>query len=109
LIDFSVDIIKITDKLPNSRAGSTIANQIVRSGTSPALNYGEAQSAESKNDFIHKIQIVLKELRETLVALKIIKKADLINETTLLEKAISESNELISIFVATVNTIKKKK
>ncbi len=109
LIDFSVSIIHITDKLPGSKAGMTIANQIVRSGTSPALNYGEAQSAESSNDFIHKIQIVLKELRETLVALKIIQRANLLKETELLDKAIVESNELISIFVATVNTIKKKK
>jgi four helix bundle protein len=108
LIDYSVTIIKITDLLPNTRSGNTIANQIVRSGTSPALNYGEAQSAESKNDFIHKIQIVLKELRETSVALKIIKKGKLLMDMNTIEEAINESNELISIFVATINTIKKR-
>jgi four helix bundle protein len=109
LIDFSVSIIQLTELLPNNRAGNTIANQIIRSGTSPALNYGEAQSAESKNDFIHKIQIVLKELRETLVALKIVKRANLLKEIDFLENIIVENNELISIFVATVNTIKSKK
>jgi len=109
LIDFSVLIIKLSELLTKPRAGDTIANQIVRSGTSPALNYGEAQSAESSKDFIHKLQIVLKELRETFVALKIIKKADLITDLEILEYALTENNELISIFVATINTLKKKK
>lgn len=109
LINFAVLIIELSGFLVNSRAGDTIANQIVRSGTSPALNYGEAQSAESSKDFIHKLQIVLKELRETFVALKIVKKADLIKNLKILESALTENNELISIFVATINTIKKKK
>ena len=108
LIKYSVLIIKITDELPNTRAGNTIANQIVRSGTSPALNYGEAQSAESTRDFVHKAQVVLKELRETLIGLKIILEAQLLTDISNVEKAIAENNELISIFVATVNTAKKK-
>ena len=107
LIRFAVIIIKIADSLPNTRAGNTIANQIVRSGTSPSLNYGEAQSGESKNDFKHKLQIVLKELRETFVALIIIKEAILLKDIKLLEEAITEKNELISIFVATINTLKR--
>ncbi len=73
LIAFAVLIIKITESLNNTKAGNHIAGQLVRSGTSPALQYGEAQSAESRNDFIHKLKILLKELRESLVALKIIK------------------------------------
>ena len=67
LIDFAVRIINVVEALPNTRAGNHIAGQLVRCGTSPAPNYGEAQSAESRNDFIHKIKIVLKELRETKV------------------------------------------
>ena len=67
LIDFAVRIINVVEALPNTRAGNHIAGQFVRCGTSPAPNYGEAQSAESRNDFIHKIKIVLKELRETKV------------------------------------------
>ena len=63
LIDFAVRIINIVEALPNTLAGNHIAGQLVRCGTSPAPNYGEAQSAESRNDFIHKIKIVLKELR----------------------------------------------
>ena len=72
LVRFSVLIIEITENLYTTRAGNHIAGQLVRSGTSPALLYGEAQSAESRNDFIHKLKILLKELRETVIALKII-------------------------------------
>lgn len=63
LIQFAVLIIEITESLNNTRAGNHIADQLVRSGTSPALHYGEAQSAESRNDFIHKLKVLLKKLR----------------------------------------------
>ena len=109
LIDFAVLIIEISESLPNTRAGNHLAGQIVRSGTSPALNYGEAQDAESNQDFIHKIKIVLKELRETFVALKIIKKAKLYNNEAKLKLALTENNELIAIFVVTVKTARSKK
>ncbi len=66
LIDFSVLIIDIDNKMPNTKAGNTLAGQIIRSGSSVSVNYGEAQSAESRKDFIHKMKVVLKELRETL-------------------------------------------
>ena len=82
--------------------------QIVRSSTSPALNYGEAIAAESSKDFVHKLQIVLKELRETWVTLTIINKAGLCKNQTLLEKAIEENNQLISILVKSVNTSRNK-
>lgn len=107
LIDFAVMIIDITDKLPNSRAGNHLAGQLVRSGTSPALNYGEAQSGESRKDFVHKLQVVLKELRETMNALKIIRKAKLYKESEFLETTLKENNELISIFVTSVATAKR--
>ncbi len=109
LIDFAVLIIELSESLPNTRAGNHLAGQIVRSGTSPALNYGEAQDAESNQDFIHKIKIVLKELRETFVALKIIGKAKLYRNERNLEVALKENNELIAIFVATVKTAKSRK
>lgn len=67
LINFAVRIINVVEALPNTRAGNHIAGQLVRCGTAPAPNYGEAQSAESPRDFIHKMKIALKELRETLV------------------------------------------
>lgn len=107
LIIFAVLIIQIANKLPNFGAGANLSGQIMRSGTSSALNYGEAQSAESRKDFIHKIQIVLKELRETLVCLKIIKRSGLLSANADIELAINESNELISIFVKSVETAKK--
>lgn len=74
LINYSVLIIEIVEEMKNTKASNHLAGQLVRSGTSPSLNYGEAQSAESRKDFIHKIKIILKELRETLVCLKIIYK-----------------------------------
>lgn len=107
LIEFAVLIIKTTESLNNTKAGNHIAGQLVRSGTSPALQYGEAQSAESRNDFIHKLKILLKELRESLVALKIIKRVPLIDKSDLLEKALVECNELIAIFVKSIETAKK--
>jgi len=98
LIDYAVNIIKLIKYMPTDLAGKTLSNQLIRSGTSPALNYGEAQSAESKKDFIHKIKIVLKKLRESYVSLKIILRSELINNR-LLDFLLTETNELISIFV----------
>jgi len=107
LIDFAVLIIEISENLNNTRAGNHIGGQLVRSGTSPALHYGEAQSAESRNDFVHKLKILLKELRETLVALKIIKRVSLAKKIDYVEKGIAECNELISIFVRSIETARK--
>jgi four helix bundle protein len=107
IIDYSVLILKITSDIKKTRPGSILESQIIRSGTSSALNYGEALGAESGKDFIHKVQIVIKELKETYVALKIIKKADLYSNLDLLEDALNETNQLISIFVRTVVTCKK--
>ena len=107
LIDFAVQIIDIIENIKKSKAGNHLSGQIVGSGTSPSLNYSEAQSAESKKDFIHKIAIVLKELRETHSNLKIIKKAELyIGQDLKLESAIKENDELISIFVKSIQTAK---
>ena len=108
LIDFAVLIIGITNELSNSKAGNHLSGQLVRSGTSPALNYGEAQSAESRKDFIHKIKIVLKELRETYVCLKIIRRSKLYKSEKKISDALSENDELISIFVKSVGTAQKK-
>ena len=112
LIEFAVLIIEICELLPHTKAGNHLSGQLVRSGTSPALNYGEAQSAESKNDFIHKLQIIIKELKETGINLRIIDRASLLKEKRDIEKliyAIGECNELISIFVKSVETAKKRK
>jgi len=107
LIDFSLQIIRVVEELPNTRVGNHIANQLVRSGTSPAANYGEAQSSESRNDFIHKMKLVLKELRETRVWLLIIQRKALIKPAEHLSLVLTENDELISIFVASIATTKK--
>jgi four helix bundle protein len=104
LIDFAVRIIKMAPSLPKNTIGRHIAGQLLRSGTSPAPNYGEAQSAESRADFIHKMKVSLKELRETRIWLLMIVRADLINPVSKLEALIDENNQLISIFVKSVNT-----
>ncbi len=107
LINFSVLIIEIVNGMPNSKAASHLAGQLVRSGTSVSLNYGEAKGGESRKDFIHKIQIVLKELRETFVCLKIIDRVKLYGSKEKIGNALKENDELISIFVKSVGTARK--
>ena len=98
--------------MPKTKTGRHTSGQIVRSGTSPAPNYGEAQSAESRADFIHKMRLALKELRETRVWLLIIVRAGLIQPASKLDTLLDENNQLISIFVKSIGTAlqnKKKK
>ena len=104
LIAFAVMILKFSEMLPKNIVGNHLARQLVKSGTSPALNYGEAQGSESRKDFIHKMKIALKELRETLVCLKIIKQSGIPKSINLLTQALNENNELISIFVRSIET-----
>ncbi len=106
-VDYSVRIIKVTENLPNTKAGKHLCSQILRSGTSPAANYGEAQSAESRTDFVHKLKIALKELRETEVWLKVIVRSELIQPTEKLIPLLQETDELISILFKSIETAKK--
>ncbi len=108
LIDFAVRIIRTAESLPKTKVGNHIAGQLIRCCTSPAPNYGEAQSAESRSDFIHKMKVCLKELRETRVWLLMIVRAKLIKQVSKLEPLIKENNELISIFVTSIETARKK-
>lgn len=109
LIQFSLLIIEIVEILPTNKVGNHIAGQLIRSGTSPAFNYGEAQVAESRNDFIHKMKICLKELKETQIALQIIRIKPLVAELDKVDKTITECKELISIFVKSIETARKNK
>ena len=106
LVNFASAIIRLTKNLKKDTSSKLLADQILRSATSSALNYGEAQNAQSKKDFIHKSSIVLKELRETHINLQIINKSELhINKeeiTTLLK----ENDELLAIFTASIITAK---
>jgi four helix bundle protein len=108
LIDFAVRIIRTAEFLPKSRVGIHIAGQLVRSGTSPAPNYGEAQSAESRSDFVHKMKISLKELRETRIWLIMIMRANLIKPASRIEPLLNETDQLISIFVTSIKTAQQK-
>jgi four helix bundle protein len=107
LIAFAVMVVHIVESMPASRAGNHLAGQLLRSGTSPALNYGEAQSGESRNDFIHKIKIVLKELRETYNCLRIIERTGLYPNNANMNLVLRENNELIAIFVKSAETAQK--
>ena len=109
LVEYAVRIIKLSEALPETKAGKHVSSQILRSGTSPAPNYGEAQSAESNADFIHKLKIALKELRETEIWIKIIAKAKMIKPASQLAPLLQETDELIAILFTSVETAKKSK
>ena len=108
LINFTSECIDVSENMPKTLAGNHIASQLVRSSTSPALHYGEAQSAESRNDFIHKMKVCLKELRETYNRLRLIKKKSWYDERKL-SRLIAENNELIAIFVTSLKTAQQNK
>jgi len=107
LIEFSVQVVVFIEGIPQSKAAIYLGSQLLRSGISPALNYGEAKAAESKNDFIHKMKVCLKELRETYNCLRIIHLAKIFDIEKQVLDLISECNELISIFVKSINTASK--
>jgi len=109
LVDFSIRIINLCKCCEFNEYTQHLSKQIVRSSSSSALNYGEAQSAESRADFSHKLSIVLKELRETNINLIIIDKAGICRKKESIVDLLIESNELVSIFQKSVNTINKKR
>ena len=108
LLEYSVSIIKIVDQLPGTKVGNHVSSQLLRSGTSPYPNHGEAQAAESPKDFIHKLRISLKELRETQRWLKLMQRVPLIEKPERLEDILEETEELIKIFVTSIKTAEKK-
>jgi four helix bundle protein len=103
LIDFAVRIINLSTSLPKTPAGKHVTGQILRSGTSPAPNYGEARGAESHVDFVHKLGIVLKELNETSIWLRIIQSSELLKKELLMD-IVAENRELCRIFTASLKT-----
>ena len=109
LIDFAVRIVKLSESLPASKAGCHVANQILRSGTSPAANHAEAQSAESKADFIHKLKMSLKELRETGVWLQIVLRMGMIAPDSKLAPLLKETDVLTAILYKSISTAQKPK
>lgn len=106
LLEFSARIIGIVDTLPNTRAANHIAGQLLRCGTSPYGNHGEVEAAESPRDFVHKLRICLKELRETRRWLQLVRRASLLPQTQT-ELVLRETEELIKIFFASIRTAEK--
>jgi len=104
LLEYAAQIVRLVEMLPNTRAGNHVANQLLRSGTSPLPNHGEAEGAESRNDFIHKLGICHKELRESRRWLLLIKRVPLLKQCDLLEATLQETEELLRIFVASIRT-----
>ena len=104
LVDYSCRMIDVVDALPNTRAGNYIAGQLIKSCMSPTFNYGEVQGAESRNDFVHKLAVVLKELKECRSALKIIIKKALIKPVSKLAGVYKETEELIAIMAKSIET-----
>jgi len=108
LINFAGDIISLKQFIKRNFEGEHLSKQLIRSGTSVALNFGEALGTYTRNDFIHKQSIVIKELRETYVNLRIIKNNSLCTDLILLSKVICECDELIRIFGKTLQTLRNK-
>ncbi len=107
LLEFASAVIDLSESLPATRAGNHVAGQILRSGTSPYPNHGEAEDAESRDDFVHKLKICLKELRETRRWARLIKRKAWVKNETLLLYLLGESEELIRIFHSSIQTAKR--
>ena len=108
LLNYAAEVIRLTEQLPNTRAGDHLAGQLLRSGTSPLPNHGEAQAAESRDDFIHKLSICLKELRESRRWLRLILRVPLTKDAAPVETFVSETEELIRIFAKSIKTAKTR-
>jgi four helix bundle protein len=107
LLVYAADLIRLVERLPNSKAGNHIAGQLLRSGTSPLPNHGEAQAAESRDDFQHKLKICLKELRETRRWLRLVGKVPLLEPPSDVDPLINETCELIKIFFKSIQTAER--
>ncbi len=105
LIDFTVSAIDLAEKLPSSPAGKHLGGQLIRSSSSMALNYAEAQGAESRKDFKHKIKVVLKEARESHVCLRVINKKKGFRDNVIVQSVLDEANQIVSIFVKMSQTL----
>jgi four helix bundle protein len=107
LLDYSARIIRLVDRLPITRAGNHVGGQLLRSGTSPLPNHGEAQAAESAKDFVHKLKICLKELRESHRWLRLVQRVPLLGPK-LVDPLTIETDELIRIFVVSIKTAERR-
>lgn len=109
LLNYAALILQVVEQLQNTRVGNHIAGQLLRCGTSPLPNHGEAEAAESSDDFAHKLKVCLKELRESRRWLLLIQRAEILGNKQLLSAALQETEELIRIFFASLRTVAKRK
>ncbi|HEY9249042.1 MAG TPA: four helix bundle protein [Rariglobus sp.] len=109
LLEYSARVVRLTESMKRGRAANHIGDQLLRSGTSPYGNHGEAEGAESIDDFIHKLRVCYKELRESRRWMRLIQRASLVPKPALLEPLIAEAEELIRIFAASIRTAEKKR
>jgi four helix bundle protein len=109
LVEYSCRMIDVVEALPITRAGNYISGQLIKSCISPTFNYGEVQAAESRNDFIHKLGVVLKELKECRTALKIIRKKELIKPINRTDTIFKETEELVAIIAKSIETARRNK
>ena len=109
LLDFAARIIRVSESMKPSPAGRHVGDQLLRSGTSPFANHGEAEGAESLNDFVHKLRICYKELRESRRWMRLAQRADLLDQPERLTPLLDEADELIRIFAASLPTADKKR
>jgi four helix bundle protein len=108
LLEFAAKIVELTESLPNTRAGNHIAGQLLRCGTSSLSNHGEVEAAESRRDFLHKLRLCLKELRETKRWLRLISRLNKLGTPANFTVCLNEIEELIRIFVASIRTAERK-
>ena len=104
LLKYAAAIIRVVETLPNNRSGNHLAGQLLRSGTSPLPNHGESQAAESPEDFVHKMRVCLKELRESRRWLRLVNEVPLSSDLREVDRLIKETVELIKIFAASIRT-----
>ena len=107
-VNFAVTVIEITNVLKPSIVSTHLYKQLIRSATAIPLNYAESRTAESKKDFVHKLCIALKELRETRVNIEILLKSNQFNDDKIVNTVLAENNELISILTKSIATTRNK-
>jgi four helix bundle protein len=107
LLEYSVSIVRVIENMLGTKAANHVGGQLLRSGTSPYFNHGEAEAAESPRDFVHKMGVCLKELRETKRALKLTRRVPLVQPPSAVDPVLAETEELIKIFFVSIRTANK--
>lgn len=104
LLEYSAAVVRLVECMTKTKAANHVGGQLLRSGTSPYFNHGEAEAAESPRDFVHKMGVCLKELRETKRALKLTRKVPLVQPPSKVAPLLAETEELIKIFFVSIRT-----